>query len=1264
MNFITWNVKSLNHPVKRKKVLSHLSQLNVGIAFLQETHLRLCDQSRLRGTWIGQLYHSNFNSKSRGTAILINKNVPFVMSKVEADSHGRFVIVTGRLYETPIILANIYAPNWDDEAFFSSFFSRLPDINSHYLLLAGDLNCALSHLDRSSTRVIPQTKVCQTIQLFLQTYGVTDVWRFENPTSRCYSFFSHVHKTFSRIDYFLMDNRLLPIVKKCEYEAIIISDHAPLLMTLDMPTSQDSYRPWRLNNLWLSDECFVQFISSEISTFMEHNETPGMSSSTIWESMKAYLRGQIISYCAQKKKGEVAHLKKLTEDILHVDMSLAQTPSPDLYKQRLMLQTEFNLLSTKHITNLLNKTYHKIYEHGEKIGTTLAHQLRQRSAAQNITEINDESGTKHINHFQINQTFFKFYSRLYTSESRQDNNLFKSFFDKLDIPSVQKQVASDLDEPFTEEEFYCAVKSMQNGKCPGPDGFPSEFFKKFGKELAPLLLSVFQESFETGALPPTMRQAVISLIPKKDKDPLECGSYRPISLLNVDNKILAKMLALRLERILPALISEDQTGFIKNRQLSSNIRRLLNILYDPTPPKGKEVLIALDAEKAFDRVEMDYLFYILKCFGFGPRFIQWIKVLYFLPMAAVRTNNNLSPFFNLQRGTRQGCPLSPLLFALTIEPLAIALRSNTDIKGILRGGAEHKVSLYADDMLIYMSDPAESLPKMLELLNSFGRISGYKVNMQKSELMPIDPSCQLSTNQSFSIKICTHKFKYLGIWITRRFKDLYEANFPPLLKQLKTDLNRWNLLSLSLGGRINVVKMNVMPRFLFIFQCLPIFLTKSFFINLNKLLSGFIWNGKTPRIRKEMLQRHKVHGGFSLPNFQYYYWSANIKNILFWTHSTTHESAPRWLQLENASCKQASLHAIACSKIPLTEPISKFCSNPIVKHSFKIWAQFRRAFSLFEMSKNAPLVGNNMFAPSINDNAFKVWSERGLRTIQDLYVGGTFGSFEHFKTHFDIPNSHFYRYLQLRSFVSTHTPSFPSLQTDSLLDKLIKIPPHFKETIGSVYSILKTSNLEPLTSLKNKWEEELGTNISDLEWQSTLKNIHSSSICLRHSVIQFKIIHRLHWSKTRLAKIMPDIDPTCDRCEVEPATLEHMFWSCPKLSDFWNSVFVFLSKALNVDIEPSPFVGIFGVVPEELGIGSYGKTVIAFTTLIARRIILMKWKDKSPPAFKHWINDVMHYLILEQIRYHIQGNSLKFCYIWQPVLTLVEKMDSNDVAIM
>ena len=213
-----------------------------------------------------------------------------------------------------------------------------------------------------------------------------------------------------------------------------------------------------------------------------------------------------------------------------------------------------------------------------------------------------------------------------------------------------------------------------------------------------------------------------------------------MSLLNTDAKILAKILACCLEKVVPTIISIiDQTGFIKDRYSFFNMRGPFNILHGPSPSNhgNNKLILSLDAEKAFDSVEWEYLFRTLETLKFGPKFISWIKIIYSLPMAAVRSNNNISKYFKLQRGTRQGCPLSPLLFTIAIEPLAIALRQSATINGIQRAGLEHKVSLYADDMLLLISDSFSSIPELLISLAKFGSISGYKVNLQKSELMPI-----------------------------------------------------------------------------------------------------------------------------------------------------------------------------------------------------------------------------------------------------------------------------------------------------------------------------------------------------------------------------------------------------------------------------------------------------------------------------------------------------------------------------------------------
>lgn len=199
------------------------------------------------------------------------------------------------------------------------------------------------------------------------------------------------------------------------------------------------------------------------------------------------------------------------------------------------------------------------------------------------------------------------------------------------------------------------------------------------------MLNLFKEAFKSGIFPLTLRQDTISFIQKKDKDPQLCTNYRPISLLGADVQIMAKMLAKRLEPIMSTIISPDQTGFVKTRHSYHNVRRLLNILHASLSSDTPEMILSVDAEKAFDWVEWSYLFYTLKPFGFGSTFVSWVKLLYSSPLARVRTKNDHSGYFSLGRGTRQGCPLSPLLFATAIEPLAAALRSS-NMCGISRRG--------------------------------------------------------------------------------------------------------------------------------------------------------------------------------------------------------------------------------------------------------------------------------------------------------------------------------------------------------------------------------------------------------------------------------------------------------------------------------------------------------------------------------------------------------------------------------------------------
>ena len=162
---------------------------------------------------------------------------------------------------------------------------------------------------------------------------------------------------------------------------------------------------------------------------------------------------------------------------------------------------------------------------------------------------------------------------------------------------------NSLDLPFTLKEIEKALCSLQAGRSPGEDGFPPEFYREFKDLLLPLLMDVINLASKTQTLPESFSTAIITVIHKKNRDPLKCSSYRPISLLNTDYKLISKALANRLGQYLPQLINPDQSGFISKRSSTNNLCRLFNIIHLTKSETEPSIAVALDTEKAFDRLE-------------------------------------------------------------------------------------------------------------------------------------------------------------------------------------------------------------------------------------------------------------------------------------------------------------------------------------------------------------------------------------------------------------------------------------------------------------------------------------------------------------------------------------------------------------------------------------------------------------------------------------------------------------------------------------
>lgn len=275
------------------------------------------------------------------------------------------------------------------------------------------------------------------------------------------------------------------------------------------------------------------------------------------------------------------------------------------------------------------------------------------------------------------------------------------------------------------------------------------------------------------------------------------------------------------------------------------------------------------------------------------------------------------------------------------------------------------------------------------------------------------------------------------------------------------------------------------------------------------------------RIKKQHLLKSKEKGGFGLPFFKAYYWAAHLNIFSWWRVDSTDVTCeqPEWLRIEQALSPNSSLQALCNSP----GKISKLIYNRhfVIGQSLKIWKQIRIYIKAHKVYFDSPICKNHSFIPALNDMFFSLWKRKGIGCIGSLYMNEQFLSFKELQSKYELPNSHFFRYLQIRDYVRKYFPDFEQFKKHDKLEEINRFKAGNSKAVSYFYNLLIDLLDSDTTTIRKAWEEDLGYAIDDAKWEECLQNVHDCSINTRHNLIQFKSLHRVFMCKTKLHKIFP-----------------------------------------------------------------------------------------------------------------------------------------------
>ena len=940
-----------------------------------------------------------------------------------------------------------------------------------------------------------------------------------------------------------------------------MTDHRALYLVIDLIPFQRGIGYWKFNTQLLKNQEFVTKINQEIDLTIG-----GLSGKPMidqWEVLKRRLKETAVEFSRTKSIEDKLIIAQLSEKVNDYESQLPLNKDED----KLLDETKAELeeKAMERTRSIMFRSKVQWHEEGEKSSKYFFSLEKARYNAKTCYKMLLEDGSEVQDPDRILQEQRKFYQELYDI----DQDVQFSLVNHTDI-LVPMQIRESQNQQLEFIDLEKAIKSMNNNKTPGQDGLPIDFYKVFWVKIKEIFYGMMLEVYEKERLHSTARKGILNLIPKANKDTRVIKNLRPITLLNTDYKIIEKAIANKMIPALEHIIHKDQRGFMKERRISVNIRKMLDIIHQVEQEDIEAVIMSLDFVKCFDKCSFSILHGSLNFFEFGHIVKEWTKILYKDFSVKIQNNGNFSLPISIKKGVHQGGCCSSVYFLVIAEILAISLRNNESIEGISIQQIRNILNQFADDMDIFSLCSKESLQAIHQELADFRQQSGFTVSYEKTTLYRIG-SLRHANAMMYDMDQYTwsnEDITVLGVTIAHN--DLVQKNFEPLVAKAKEVLNRWYNRGLSLIGKTQVVNTLVASLFVYKMMVLPSIPPHTIKI-MENIFRDYLWKGKKAKISLQNLQAPKSEGGLNLVDLR----RKDISLKATWPTILYGEDDYAKIVYSIMRCETMGADIWRCSLLA--------CDVKIMKIKSDFWSDVLKSWCQFNFNNNFRIENQLLWYNSnirIRNRPF-FWADvyqMGLKYVSQLFYQKNFKSEQMVQEEYGLNQM---RYNSLKS-------ALPGQWKDFFLshekEEYFPVPPHkydqlivmgHKGVASKVYGYL-AEDISILFPKYYKWDQDLGVGEMEdiLDFQRGFKDMYKVTNVTKFRSFQFRMLQRGLVTNIQLQKWGLITSNLCSFCNESPETIKHLFMECRCTQELWTKVKNLLTERFNINYEVLSFKDI------------------------------------------------------------------------------------------